>query len=127
MSRAPGSLRLGGILLKNGFIREADLAKAMEIQQQSKKSLGEILLDLRLVSEENLGETLSQQLDIPFVRLSNYLIDPAVISVFPEEIARRLKVVPLFLVENSLTLATTDPANVEVVDQVRFRVAYQEE
>ncbi len=125
MSRAPGSLRLAGILLKNGFIREADLAKAMEIQQQSKKSLGEILLDLRLVSEENLGEALSQQLDIPFVQLTNYLIDPAVTSVLPEELARRLKVVPLFLVENSLTLAMTDPANLEVVDQVRFKTGCQ--
>ncbi len=125
MSRAPGSLRLGGILLKNGFIRETDLAKAMEIQQQSKKSLGEILLDLRLVSEENLGEALSQQLDIPFVPLSNYLIDPAVISALPEDIARRLKVVPLFLVENSLTLATTDPGNLEIVDQVRFKTGCQ--
>ena len=126
MSPAPGHLRLGGILLKNGFVREADLAKAMEIQQQqSRRPLGDILLELRLVSEENLGEALSQQLDIPFVQLNNYLIDPAVTSVLPEELARRLEVVPLFLVENSLTLAMTDPANLEVIDQVRFKTGCQ--
>ncbi len=125
MSRSPGHLRLGGILLKNGYIREADLAKAMEIQQQSRRALGEILLELRLVSEENLGEVLSQQLDIPFVQLTSYLIDPAVTSVLPEELARRLKVVPLFLVENGLTLAMTDPANLEIIDQVRFKTGCQ--
>ncbi len=46
MSPSPGHLRLGGILLKNGYIREVDLAKAMEIQQQSRRALGEILLEL---------------------------------------------------------------------------------
>src|SRR3989304_8189761 len=125
MSLGAGTPRLGEILLKTGQLREADLRNALEHQRRSRKPLGEILVQLKLVSEENLGEALSQQHNLPFVRLSNYLIDPAVASVLPEELARRLKAVPLFHVEKTLTLAITDPANLGAIDSVRFKTGLE--
>ena len=75
---------LGEVLIRQGKITREQLEKALELQSKDRRSLRQILLDLELVKEEQLGQALSIQLDLPFVRLSEYLVDPTVVSVIPE-------------------------------------------
>jgi type IV pilus assembly protein PilB len=121
MLKDVGSPALGEILIKQGRISREQLDKALEIQGKDRRPLGEILLGMNLVKEETVKEALSVQLNLPFVRLSEYLVDPAVMSVIPEDTARRLKVLPLFQVESTLTLAMADPGDLRVIDELRFR------
>jgi type IV pilus assembly protein PilB len=120
-----GVQSLGEVLIRQGKITKEQLAKALEIQKKEHRALGPVLLDLELVKEDQLQEAMSILLDLPFVRLSEYLVDPAVVSVIPEETARKFKAVPLFKVENTLTVAMTDPSNLHAIDDLRFLTGSQ--
>jgi type IV pilus assembly protein PilB len=116
---------LGEVLIRQGKITKEQLAKALEIQKKDRHALGQVLLELELVKEEQLQEALSIQLDLPFVRLSEYLVDPAVVVIVPEETARKFRIVPLFKVESTLTVAMADPSNLHVIDDLRFMTGCQ--
>lgn len=116
---------LGEVLIRQGKITREQLEKALELQRKDRRSLRQILLDLELVKDEQLGEALSIQLDLPFVRLSEYLVDPTVVSMIPEEKARRCRAVPLFKVESTLTVAMADPSNLQMIDDLRFLTGCQ--
>ncbi|HLC41471.1 MAG TPA: GspE/PulE family protein, partial [Methylomirabilota bacterium] len=120
-----GVQSLGEVLIRQGKITREQLAKALEIQKKEHRALGPVLLDLELVKEDQLQEAMSILLDLPFVKLSEYLVDPTVVSVIPEETARKFKAVPLFKVENTLTVAMTDPSNLHAIDDLRFLTGSQ--
>jgi type IV pilus assembly protein PilB len=58
--------------------------------------------------------------DIPEVDLSGYTIDPAVVKLIPASTAEKHKIIPLFKVGNSLTLAMADPRNIVALDEARW-------
>src|SRR3990172_8098097 len=120
-----GVQSLGEVLIRQGKITKEQLAKALEIQKKEHRALRQVFLDLELVKEDQLQEAMSILLDLPFVRLSEYLVDPAVVSVVPEETARKFKAVPLFKVENTLTVAMADPSNLQMIDDLRFLTGCQ--
>ena len=82
--------RLGDILLDSGKITREQLEIAINKHNSIKnKKLGEILIELGYVSEEDILDLLKKQLDIPIVDLSHYYIDPKIIALVPESIARK--------------------------------------
>ncbi len=119
--RAPGTIRLGDILLEQGSVTAERLREAMQVQQQSGRRLGQILVDKGFVSETDLLKALSEQLHVPLVALRPGLFDPAAIALLEPDIARRLDVLPMFRVRNVLTLASCDPQCVPALDEVASR------
>ncbi len=63
-------------------------------------------------------EERAEELGVPFVRLNSATVDPQVIEIIPEAISRRLRALPLFRVENSLSVAMGDPTDVLAVDEL---------
>ncbi|MGD8558470.1 MAG: ATPase, T2SS/T4P/T4SS family [Gammaproteobacteria bacterium] len=114
-------LKLGRILQKMGAIDEAALSRALDMQQSTKsKKLGEILEDMGAISDEGIQLALAQKFDLPYVRLRNFDLDPAVISLVPEKVALEHNIIPLFLHEDRLVVATADPLDKDTIDLVRF-------
>lgn len=56
----------------------------------------------------------------PFVELNNYLIDPEIVNILPEKIAKKYKMIPIFKIRDTLTMAMSDPMNIIAVDEARL-------
>ncbi|MBI5441884.1 MAG: Flp pilus assembly complex ATPase component TadA [Deltaproteobacteria bacterium] len=110
--------KLGELLLDKGLIQEERVAEAVRLQAQLGRRMGQIVVERGWVKEHDLLEVLSEQLELPLVRLRAGLYDPAVAAVLPRETAQRLKVLPLFRVRGTLTLATSDPQDIPTFEEV---------
>ena len=115
------SRRLGDILITRGLVSEKQIAEAVKLQNRLGKRLGQILTDKGWVSERNMLSALGEQLTLPFIRLRSGLYDPDVVGLLEKDVARRLKVLPLFKVRDLLSLATADPQAVPSLDEVEER------
>lgn len=116
-------MRIGEMLMAQGYITEAQLEKALEQQKVTGQRLGKTLVSLGFMPEEKLIEILSIQFEIPYVSLSNFSFDPDVVKYLSEHVCRGYNVVPLFVntKEKILTIAMSDPTNMRVIDIVKFK------
>jgi type IV pilus assembly protein PilB len=114
-------MRIGELLLKHGYITEAQLNKALEEQKKTGQRLGRTLVSLGFMQEERLVEILSAQFEVPYVKLASFNIDPDVHNYIAEDVCRIYKIVPLFVTDKTLTIAMTDPTNMRVIDIVKFK------
>jgi len=110
--------KLGELLVQSGQITEEQLAEALRQTPGDGKRLGERLVDLGYLTESDIFAAVGEQLGVPYVSLSYYSVDPEVISLISEQMARLQRIIPLFKVRNSLTLGMADPLNLAVIDQV---------
>ncbi len=124
-------MRIGEMLLAQGYIKPEQLEKALETQKSTGKRLGRTLVELGYMPEERLVEILSRQFEVPYVKLENFNIDPDAYTYLPEDMCKQYKIVPLFVSKNdddrkavreALTLAMTDPTNMRVIQIVKFKV-----
>jgi len=116
-------LKLGELLLSAGLITEAQINEAVARQRKTHERLGEALINLGAVSEENLAKTLAGQLNIPYATAENGLLVPIkethLEKLLPEETARKYGVLPLAVAGALLTIATTDPLDLLLLDNLR--------
>ncbi|MGM0598177.1 MAG: type IV-A pilus assembly ATPase PilB [Candidatus Rifleibacteriota bacterium] len=119
-SSIPKKMRLGDTLIHEGLINEEQLQQALALQKKSGKRLGAVLVEMHLVTEHDIVQILSKQLRIPFIDLSNYLIDPVIAKLVPEHIAKRHMLIPINKVGNKLTVAMVDPLNIIAIDDIQL-------
>lgn len=101
---------LGEILLEAGYITEEQLAFALDIQRKNrKKKLGRILVELRYLAPNDICIALSTQLQLPWADLSSADIQSDIATALPEEVARRLQVIPIERQANTLVIASAEP------------------
>jgi type IV pilus assembly protein PilB len=116
---APQPKKLGEILIEMGLIDDARRAEALQLQTKSGKQLGALLIEKRAISEADLYRALSRQSGIPYIALRPGLYEPAAAAMVPGETARRLNVLPMFKVRDTLTLATADPQAIPALDEIQ--------
>jgi len=113
--------RLGEILTEAGLIDEAGLRAALVEQRRHGGPLGRILVDLKLVGEDDLVRALSRQLAIPTVDLDQLDIPQAVLDLVPGEWAEAHGLVPFAQPMKFLDVAMTDPTNLGLIDEIRVK------
>ena len=89
---------LGAILAESEMITPADIEQALAEQRRTGVRIGEALVNLGIVSAEDVRWGLAQQLNIPFVRVRSELVDPEAVRAVPEDVARRHRLVPYLLI-----------------------------
>lgn len=114
---------LGESLVAEGVITNEQLKKAQEEEARSGRRLTETIVKLGYVTEENLIIFLSNKLGIPRIDLKNHAIDPQVIELVPEIIARKYELIPVLKAGNRLTCAMADPWNIFALDEIRARTS----
>lgn len=120
IQHAAKKMRLGDALISEGLINEEQLQQALALQKKSGKRLGAVLVEMHLVTEHDIVQILSKQLKIPYIDLSNYLIDPVIAKLVPEHIAKRHMLIPINKVGNKLTVAMVDPLNIIAIDDIQL-------
>ena len=111
--------RLGEMLVDVGVITEEQLSKALAMQKGSGKRLGTVLVDEHFITETQLIETLRMQLGIDFIDLNKAKIDPSMVNLVPKAIAKKERVVPVKLDRDTLYLAMEDPMNFMAIEAVK--------
>ncbi len=114
----PKRKKVGEILVSRGRITPEQLTNILRIQKKTSKPIGQVLIQEGLLAEEELTEILGEQLGIPHIWLRKGLVDPRIAHVLPKEKALLFQVVPMFRVNNVLTLATADPHAIFVFDEI---------
>lgn len=119
LARQYGS-KLGEILIGKGLISFERLEQALDEQKNSSKSLGEILIDKGYVTEADLMDGLAKQYNLPYVRLSNYEINPDVASRIPLDALKKYCVFPIDIDNNMLVVATANPEDFIAESDLKF-------
>lgn len=115
----PKRRKLGEILVEQGKITPDELNTLLRKQKEAGKPLGQILVEEEHISNEDLITILGEQLGIPHIWLRKGLVDPRIVHVLPKEKAIHYQVIPMFRLNNVLTLATADPHAYFVFDEVQ--------
>ncbi|WP_025323867.1 type IV-A pilus assembly ATPase PilB [Deferrisoma camini] len=121
------SKRLGELLIRENILTPADLERAKEDQRRNGGRLGEALVRLGLVDEQDLVRTLSKQYGVPTVDLANFEIDPEVTKLVPEDLVQKYRIIPINRVGSTLIVAVDDPSNMFALDDVKFLTGYNVE
>jgi type IV pilus assembly protein PilB len=111
--------KLGEHAVELGLLTPEQLAKALELQKKSGRLFGELLLEQKFLSEADLVRVMSRQTGIPLINLRRGLYDAEALAVLPRETARRLNVLPMFRIHDTLTLATADPESIPALDEIQ--------
>ncbi|HXG30322.1 MAG TPA: type IV-A pilus assembly ATPase PilB [Thermodesulfobacteriota bacterium] len=114
------SNRIGDILIKEDVISLDQLKNAIEEQKQSGKRLGETLLNLGYIDENQLVAYLSKQYGVPAIDLDQFDISPEVLKIVPRESAIKHKLIPINRSGSTLVVAMSDPSNIFAIDDLKF-------
>lgn len=115
------ALRIGEMLIKAGRITEEQLSKALEVQKSSGNKLGQVLLELGFIEDENvINSFVAKQLNVGTIKLEDLDLTQEVVDLIPVDIARKFTVIAAIKVGKMLFVATDDPANLLVTDTLRF-------
>ncbi len=109
---------LGQRLLSADLIDAEELEAALSHQVEKGQKLGEALLELGFANEEQLLPFMESQLGIVGVRLREGLLDPIAVKLIPRPLAERLNVLALFRVRDTLVVATEEPQDLDMIDQI---------
>lgn len=106
---------LGAILYNSRIISDGDITAALAEQQRSACRFGEALVSLGIVTQEDIDWALSNQLEIPYIRLKQEMIDPEALTLLSAHLCRRHTFIPLIRAGDELSIAIADPLDKEAV------------
>ena len=117
--------RLGQILIDLGLIDEQQLAVMLDEQSsRGGEPIGKVGVSLGFFSDEQLGEALAEQWSTTFVTLYDREIPLDVVRLISEPMAQLYRVIPLSLEGNRLTIASADPQKIQIADELRTFLGY---
>ncbi len=113
--------QVGQILIETGLLTESQLQEALAAQRQGehRKLLGETIVELGFCSENQIVESLAKAYDIPFARLIPAMLDSTVLDALPREMIESQCVLPLFRVDDVLTVAVSEPSNLFLIEELQ--------
>ena len=112
--------RLGEILVDGRVISQQQLEEALERQKGLGMKLGETLIHLGYVREDDILLTMKHQLNLPILDINKISVSDDILRILPENIARKYEVVPVDSSDNRLIVAMNDPTNYFALDDIRL-------
>ena len=114
----PEKIRIGSLLVQDKLISEEQLSLALEQQKRSGRKLGRVLIENGFATEEAISEALAKQLRIPYLNLKFYNINLAVARMLPEMQARRFRALLLEDRGSTYLVAMADPTDLFAFDEI---------
>ncbi len=114
----PEKVRLGEILIQQKLLTEEQLKTALDDQKKSGRRLGRVVIEKGYVTEEQISQALARQLNIPFISLKHFNIKREVTSRLPETQARRFRALVLEDTGRTYRVGMADPTDLNAYDEV---------
>ncbi len=111
--------KLGEILVHYKIITPEQLEEGLEIQKNSEKRIGEILIDLARVTQDEINWVLGKQLDLPYVQVNIGSIDIQLSKNISEDTLRKFKAIPIMELNDELVIAMADPTDEEAIEAIK--------
>jgi type IV pilus assembly protein PilB len=121
---SPLKQRLIEALKESKTISSEKLNEAIEIQKSQGGNLGGILVSRGFIKEKDLAVLLSHSLNLPILSLFRFRIDPEVIKLIPEKLAKQYHVIPIAHMGNNITLCMSDPLDIFAIDDIKALTNY---
>lgn len=112
--------QLGELLIERGVLNQRQLDKAMTVQKEKGGLIGEILVELGFATEEDIAQALTAQYGFPYLPLGNYEINPEIANIIPSRVARQYLLIPIDRIGNNLTLAMSNPLNIQAIEDIEL-------
>lgn len=109
---------LGEILVERNIITPEQLKEALDIQTREGGLIGEIIIRNKFATEEEIAQCISFQYGFPFLPLENYDIPREVTKLVPKNVAQHYCLVPIDKIGDNLTVAMSNPLNVEAAEDL---------
>ncbi len=109
---------LGQVLVSSGLITEEQLDQALKQHLQTGHRLGQTLIDMNLISSQDVGRMLEKKLKVPYFSLKGWTPDPAVFHLFNAEFVLHHRAVPIGVSEGSVRVAMCDPFDLRTLDAI---------
>ncbi|CUU50168.1 GspE/PulE family protein [Clostridium beijerinckii] len=116
--------RLGNILVNAGKITGYQLQEALKSQRTLGKKLGEILLDSKIITEEDIIEAIEQQTGIKKIDLNTINFDRKAITLIPQNLCDKYLLIPFGFDNNKIKVALADPLNIFAIDDVAISTGF---
>jgi MSHA biogenesis protein MshE len=121
----PEKVRLGEILVQQKLLTEEQLGQALTEQKRSGRKLGRVFVEHGFVTEEQISGALARQLDIPYINLKFFNINPELVRLLPETQARRFRALVLEDRREGLLVGMSDPTDLFAYDEISRLVKRQ--
>ncbi len=116
---------LGENLVAEGLLTTSQLKQVESEMRRTHEPFQKALRKLGFVDERKFVSFLSQKLSIPEIEISHQIVKKEVLAILPQDIVRRFRVFPVLKIGKRLTVATSDPFNLNLIDQLRIRTGYE--
>lgn len=118
--------RIGQILIDLGFIDDDQLEVILEEQlQQPGEQLGKVAEDMGLITDQQLCQAIAEQFNMQVVHLAEAQLSMTVLNLVSETMAQLYRVIPIQFEENLMTVATAHPEQLTVADELRTFLGYE--
>ena len=114
------AIKLGQMLLKANAISEEQLEEALSNQKSQGDTLGNNLVKMGILTEDEILNYLGKQLNVPVIQLQADQLSMDVVSIIPADVAHKFNVIAVEKNSNTLTVAASDPTNIFVLDSIKF-------
>ena len=114
----PEKIRLGEILLQQKLLTDDQLKAALDEQKRSGRKLGRIFIDSGFLTEDQIGGALARQLQVPFINLKHFNIKPEIATLLPETLARRFRAIVLEDSGTYYRVGMADPTDLFAYDEI---------
>jgi MSHA biogenesis protein MshE len=114
----PEKVRLGEILVNQKLLSEEQLNLSLADQKRTGRKLGRVFIENGFVTEEQISGALAKQLNIPYINLKFYNVNPEVVRMLPETAARRFRAVALEDRRGALLIGMSDPTDLFAYDEI---------
>ena len=112
-------------MVESKLLTKSQLEQAMTRQRKTGENLSHIVISAGWVTQRNLLAALSRGFNIPAIDLAKYRVDPDVVRLVPERVARHSHAIPISLIGKRLTVAMADPMNIFTVDDLTELTHYE--
>ena len=112
--------KLGEVLVEAGVISPGQLEETLAIQKKTRRRLGQVMIELGYVDEDELASLLSKQLKIPIIQLDGIDISPRALDIVDGDRAREKLILPVELTGKDLVLAMANPLDWPTIQDLEF-------
>ena len=117
--------QLGELLIDCKLITVQQLEEGLVLQKEKGGLLGQILVGLHYVTEEAIAQALTAQYGFPYLPLGGYEIDPEVAKIIPEHVAKQYGLIAVDRVGSILTVAMSNPLNTQAIEDIEMLTHYK--
>lgn len=113
-------MKFSEILLESKLITQEDLQRARKLKEEKKILLGEALVQLGAITQEQMARAVAQELKVEYVDLSTYETSEEATRLIPERLARQYSILPLATKEDKILIAMTNPLDIIAIQNVKL-------